>query len=334
VGFESGLSVAVTFGTAVLLLSAVATGGVYVFARRHLLDAPGNRSSHVRPTPRGGGAGPVAAFLTGTLAYAAVMGWPHPELMACLCSVGLVLGVLGFVDDWRGLSARLRYSIHLATALLAVWLVGAVAPAWLRFPPLGLVLSLIGFTALVNMYNFMDGLDGLVAGTSAVQFSFLAFWTGRTEWLLIASAFAGFLIWNFPPARIFMGDVGSTTLGAFAATAVLASWREVPALHWIVALPLVGDAIYTIVRRLLRSENLAVAHHSHIYQRLLRSGWSHRVITLWYVGLSLACGLLPTVMGAPGGLIGGAICVALVFVAERRFKRLGVPFTRPAAPSA
>jgi Fuc2NAc and GlcNAc transferase len=312
-----------------LAVSALATGVVFVFARRHLLDQPGQRSSHVRPTPRGGGAGALFGLLAGLALQRFAGSALEARTTACIVVSAVVLGALGFADDRYGLRASLRYPFHLGVAVFATWLAGPVTPSWLGPPFLGALVSVIGFTALVNLYNFMDGLDGLVAGTSVAQFAFLAVFTGRPEWALVATAFAGFLAWNFPPAKIFMGDVGSTALGALAGTAVLTSWQSVHPALWVVALPLLGDAFYTILRRLLRRENLAAAHHSHVYQRLLRSGLSHRAISAVYVALTLLCGLAGGYGETRGGVAAAVICLSALLAAERRISRLGVPFTRP-----
>jgi UDP-N-acetylmuramyl pentapeptide phosphotransferase/UDP-N-acetylglucosamine-1-phosphate transferase len=310
-------------------VSLAATRLVLSVARRRLIDRPGDRSSHAVPTPRGGGLGALAALLLALIASALARGRPSGALLALCAVVALVLGGVGLLDDARGLSRGFRYAAHLTVAAAAVAWFGPVAPAWLgpAAVPIGAAVTLVGFTALVNFYNFMDGMDGLVAGCAVVQFGFVGAWTGELAWLLVAAAFAGLLFWNLPPARIFMGDVGSTALGGLAGAAVVAHWHALPSHRWLVALPLVGDALYTIARRLARRENVLVAHHSHVYQRLLRSGWSHGRISALYVALTAACGSL-TVLERPGALLAVALCVSALVAAEARCAWLGVPFTR------
>jgi Fuc2NAc and GlcNAc transferase len=155
------------------------------------------------------------------------------------------------------------------------------------------LLTIIGMTAFINFYNFMDGLDGLVAGVTAVQLGFLALWLNQPILWLLVAALLGFLYWNWSPAKIFMGDVGSTTLGAVVAIAFLSS-NNTPASAWsaiAITLPLIGDAIYTLCRRLLRGENIFKAHRSHLYQRLQQSGWPHAQVATTYMGITFLIAL-------------------------------------------
>ena len=152
--------------------------------------------------------------------------------------------------------------------------------------------------------------------------------------LLPLAALAGFLGWNWAPARIFMGDVGSTALGALAVVAVLAGGGTT-AWCWyypVVALPLVGDAACTLVRRLLRGEDVLLAHRSHLYQRLVRAGWPHGRVASAYVALTLALGLLTAAWGGRGAAAGVALTVAAALAAERLLVRLGVPFSNVGEP--
>lgn len=269
---------------------------------QHLLDIPNERSSHTQPIPRGGGLGFLIAFaLTSAIAtYEGQMltgGWIR------LLQIGLILlplAILGMIDDQHGVPAGVRYLIHLLTAGVAIACFGDFPQPW--FTSLGVVgtviaftLSIIGMTALINFYNFMDGLDGLVAGVSAVQLSFLALYLNQPLFWLLVAALLGFLWWNWSPAKIFMGDVGSTVLGASVAIALLNGSNETnPIQAWsalAVTLPLVSDAIYTLVCRLSRRENIFQAHRTHLYQRLHQVGWSHAQVALTYIGLTLLCAL-------------------------------------------
>ena len=203
--------------------------------RRRLLDQPNARSSHSQPTPRGGGVAFVLLAAGTQLA------------MVALPLLALPLAVVGFLDDRHNLSAGLRYGVQLATALLVI----LASP--LPLPWLGLPLLLIAVTAVINFTNFMDGLDGLVSGCMAVAFSALALKLAAPWpiWWLVG-ALLGFLLWNWSPAKVFMGDVGSTFLGAVFAGLVLQapSWQEALGLL-LVATPLLGDAFLCVPRRLL-----------------------------------------------------------------------------------
>jgi len=292
-----------------ILSFALSWAGIRVVARRfsdQLIDVPNRRSSHTRPTPRGGGIAFVAAFLmTATLA-AILMNEEAdgtPSLLEGSILVLLPLWAVGTVDDARGLSVRLRYLVQLISAGLAVFLFGSfpgfdamlgqLGAPWL--PPL---LSVIAITALINFYNFMDGLDGLVGGCCAVQLTFFALYLNQPGWWLLVAALLAFLFWNWPPAKIFMGDSGSTVLGGAVALALLRA-PDASTMWWAgaVTAPLLGDAVFTLMRRLLKRENVFEAHKSHIYQRLNQSGWSHRRVAGSYVALTI---LIATFVGTRG----------------------------------
>ena len=265
--------------------------------KRRLLDQPNARSSHSQPTPRGGG---VAFVLVASAA--SVIGWfgsplpsepgfPGSQLaMAALSLLALPLAVVGFLDDRHNLRAGLRYGVQLATALLLI-LVSPLPLPWLALP-----LVLIAATAVINFTNFMDGLDGLVAGCMAVAIGAVAIALGAPwpVWALVGSLL-GFLLWNWSPAKVFMGDVGSTFLGAVFAGLVLQapSWPEVMGLL-LVATPLLGDAFLCVPRRLLAGQRVFQAHRLHLFQRLHQVGWPHARVSSLFIGATavLAIALL------------------------------------------
>jgi len=265
------------------------------FAHR-FMDLPTQRSSHTMPTPRGGGIAFVPAFL----AVAAVAAWvvpvedrgtvPAPYRVAMVL---LPLLLVGARDDSRGIPARVRYLVHLASGGLAVFWFGplpGLEPIFGGFgaPWLGAVVTVFTFTALINFYNFMDGLDGIVGGTSAVQLAFFAFYLHQPVWWLLVAALLAFLLWNRPPANIFMGDSGSTVLGGAVALA-LQHAPDAKTMWWAgaVTAPLLADAVFTLLRRLVQRENIFDAHKSHIYQRLNQSGWSHGRVSATYVAVTV-----------------------------------------------
>jgi Fuc2NAc and GlcNAc transferase len=281
--------------------------------RRRLLDQPNARSSHRQPTPRGGGVAFVVvaalACLIGSLAAAAspppgaVGGHAHLLVLPLLA---LPLAVVGFLDDRRNLPAGLRYGAQLLTALVLIVLsplatglpadlAGAGALAWL-LPLPAVTLLLIAVTAVINFTNFMDGLDGLVAGCMAVAFAALAIKL-PAPWPLwaLVGALLGFLLWNWSPAKVFMGDVGSTFLGAVFAGLVLQapSWPEALGLL-LVATPLLGDACLCVPRRLLAGQRVFQAHRLHLFQRLHQAGWPHARVSSLYIAATalLALALL------------------------------------------
>jgi UDP-N-acetylmuramyl pentapeptide phosphotransferase/UDP-N-acetylglucosamine-1-phosphate transferase len=289
------------------LLSLLAFGLSWLGARQilrrlgdRLIDVPNARSSHTKPTPRGGGIAFVGAFFVALGVASVIMpeqaGSDH--VFAKILLVLLPLWLVGALDDAGDITASLRFAVQLAAGALAVFwfgpfpgfddLLSSAAPSWASA-----IISVIAVTAIINFYNFMDGLDGLVAGTSAIQFVFLASYLSQPGWWPLVAALAGFLLLNWPPAKIFMGDSGSTVLGAAVALALL----QAPSARsmWCagaVTAPILGDATFTLIRRISKRENVLVAHKSHIYQRLAQSGWSHANVSAVYCGATLAIAVL------------------------------------------
>jgi len=276
---------------------------------RSLLDIPNARSSHTLPTPRGGGLAFVVAFLVAMLG----LGWGGyiaAVMLTSLLGAGGLVALIGFVDDHGHIAARWRLLGHFAAAAWGLaWLGGMppltvfglqLATAWL-----GVVIGLLYLVWLLNLYNFMDGIDG-IASIEAICVCLggsLLYWvTGHADatWLpmLLAAAVAGFLCWNFPPARIFMGDAGSGFLGiVLGLLALQAGWIN-PLLFWgwlILLGVFVVDATYTLVRRLLRGDKVYEAHRSHAYQYASRRHGSHRPVSLAVAAINLAW-LLPVAL--------------------------------------
>lgn len=253
--------------------------------RHRMLDQPNARSSHSHPTPRGGG---VAFVLVSCIA--SVLAWINsassassllPLVVAPL--LALPLALVGLVDDRHNLPASWRYGVQLATSLVVILVSPLVAPsvAWL---PL-LVLLLVAVTAVINFTNFMDGIDGMVAGCLAVAMTAAAIklvapWP---IWALVGSLL-GFLLWNWSPAKVFMGDVGSTFLGAVFALLVLqaSTWPEALGLL-LVATPLLGDACLCVPRRQMAGQRVFLAHRLHLFQRLQQAGWPHARVSCLYI---------------------------------------------------
>ena len=250
--------------------------------RHRLLDQPNVRSCHQKPTPRGGGfVFVLLAALASVFAAATSSG--------VVVLISLPLAVVGLLDDRFNLPSGLRYSVQLCTAfVLSVVspLVFGLTSAFGLFLWLPvLVVVVIAITAFINFTNFMDGLDGLVAacmlvvlGSAAIQFSL--------PWPIWAleGGMLGFLFWNWSPAKVFMGDVGSTFLGATFAGLLLQSpsWMDAFA-FLLVATPLLGDACLCVLRRLFAGHSVLQAHRLHLFQRLHQAGWSHQRVTVLYV---------------------------------------------------
>jgi UDP-N-acetylmuramyl pentapeptide phosphotransferase/UDP-N-acetylglucosamine-1-phosphate transferase len=181
-------------------------------------------------------------------------------------------------------------------------------------------------TALINFYNFMDGLDGLVAGITIIQLGFIALIGNQPLWFLMIAAIIGFLWWNWSPAKIFMGDVGSTFLGALVAIALLnyahnysvtQSWSALT-----ITLPIVGDTTYTLICRMRRGENIFQSHRTHLYQRLQKLGWSHSQVTISYMIFTSAIALNLYLFGNLGAWINLIITLLAIIILEMYFKQL------------
>ena len=256
-----------------------------------LTDVPNERSLHATATPRVGGLG----LLLGALPVAASLGGaPVVALAACAA----VLAAISAADDRRSLPIAVRLPAHVAAAAVAIL---AIASPEAARAGLGIVESALALAAIVwmaNLYNFMDGSDGLAGGMTLIGFGALALaavlarqWPLALACAAIASASSGFLAHNFPPARVFMGDAGSVPLGFLAGAlglhgALAGAWTI--ALPVIVFSPFIADATVTLARRVVRGEPFWKAHRSHHYQRLVLSGWSPRRLALGAYALMLA----------------------------------------------
>jgi UDP-N-acetylmuramyl pentapeptide phosphotransferase/UDP-N-acetylglucosamine-1-phosphate transferase len=303
--FETPISAAVAFSSFVLSALAsrwLATGGI----GSGPIDYPNERSLHVTPVPRSGGIA-VLAGLTLSLALLAVLGISAPQL-GWIAAAAAPVVVVAYLDDLGEVSRRLRL---LAQGIAAVILMAGglrwsllEVPGWTLALPLwsAVVLTLVYVVWLINLYNFMDGMDGLAAGMALFGFSAFAIlgWSGGEPIFALASvcvalAAAGFLTSNFPPARIFLGDSGSSCLGLLVAAFSL--WGTSLGLFplwsaWLAFSPFILDATWTLLARLIRGERFWEPHRSHHYQRLVLAGWSHRRTLLrayLLMGAAAAC---------------------------------------------
>jgi Fuc2NAc and GlcNAc transferase len=296
--------------------------GLLPLLRRGLLDQPNSRSSHCLPTPRGGGVAfvVVAAVASG---FSWSFGLTGPAVLLPLIVVPLAL--VGLLDDRLDLPASWRYGAQLFTAgllLVCSPLVHGVSGLALLYLPV----LLIAITAVTNFINFMDGLDGLVAGCMAVALTAagLQMQAALSLWALVGGLL-GFLIWNWSPARVFMGDVGSTFLGALFAGLVLQapSWPDALALL-LVATPLVGDACWCVIRRMLIGQPIFKAHRLHLFQRLHQAGWTHARISTLYM-LAMAVLALALMLGGLSSVI--MIAFAEIFVGIWLDQNVAVAFS-------
>jgi Fuc2NAc and GlcNAc transferase len=313
-----------------LVLSAALTGLVLRYSlSRSLMDIPNARSLHDAPTPRGGGLAFVAVFLA-ALAGLTFAGIVPGRLALALGPGGFIVALAGWLDDHGNLPVRLRLAVQFLAAALAVAALNgfeSLDVGWynIHLGFAGSVLASVGIVWMLNLYNFMDGIDG-IAGVEAVTTAFFAglflAWKGAPGLAVLcavlASATAGFLIWNWPPAKIFMGDVGSGFLGYVFAVMALSSEKAgaVPVLAWVLLLGVfVLDTTVTLILRLRRGETIWQAHRSHYFQRAVQAGCSHKSVTVWTGFLNVLLGALAAVALACPGLLLPAVAAGMMLLA-------------------
>jgi len=253
----------------------------------HASDHPNERSLHDAPRPRLGGIGVMIAALPFAAWHA---GGSLQVIVACAAG----LAIVSALDDLRSLAVAVRLAVHLGAAALAVFVL-VPASHWPLAASVAVVLAIAWMT---NLYNFMDGSDGLAGGMALIGFGACALAAAQADALqlavacaALASAAAGFLAWNFPPARVFLGDAGSIPLGFLAGTLGLSGFLTGAWPYWfpvLVFAPFIVDASLTFLRRLARREPVWRAHRSHYYQRLVLAGWPHRRVALAAYALMLA----------------------------------------------
>jgi Fuc2NAc and GlcNAc transferase len=314
---------------ALSLVCFVASAGLTWTARAaavhlNMLDSPNGRSSHVHVTPRGGGSAIVLTFYVGVIGL--MLTHRMSPALAAVFAPGLAVALVGWLDDRRGVGTVSRFVVHVAAAAAAVVALNRLAPA--SGTPLAvLILQTLAVAAAINFYNFMDGIDG-IAGVEAVSI-------GTVGWALLvirgmsasaplplaalslAAASAGFLVWNWPPARIFMGDVGSGFLGyAFAMLALSAAeTARTPLAAWIVLGGVFAvDATFTLFRRMMRGERWFAAHRSHAYQRASRHFQSHRAVTVVVLTINLVLGAFGAIIVANPATTAMAVAMALILL--------------------
>ncbi len=302
--------------TLVLLLST---------AGKEIQDVPNERSLHEAPVPRIGGVGMMAGILSGWALMLKLMDWWIVLPAAILFAVSLV-------DDMRGLSVKKRLAAHVAAALILVSGSGLAAQS-----PLLAAALLLATVWMTNLFNFMDGTDGLAGGMAFVGFTVYGAASlmhgDENQAMLnfaVSAAALGFLFHNFHPAKVFMGDAGSIPLGFLAAALGIWGWQHGTWPAWFPVLvfsPFIVDTTVTLIKRSLRGAKVTEAHREHYYQRLVQMGWGHRGVALAEYALMLAAGTSAVWAerqsgDVPWGLltVWAAIYTVLILVLENRWK--------------
>jgi UDP-N-acetylmuramyl pentapeptide phosphotransferase/UDP-N-acetylglucosamine-1-phosphate transferase len=210
----------------------------------------------------------------------------------------LPLALVGLLDDRQGLPATWRYVAQLTTAAALVSVSNISAPLWV------LLLCVVLITAIINFFNFMDGLDGLVAGCGCLLMAATSSWA-------MSGAIFGFLLLNWSPAKVFMGDVGSTFIGAVFGAIILQKQNYQDAINLaLVGFPLFADATMCLLRRFRKGENIFIAHRDHLFQRLNRVGWSHAQVASLYIGATALLVLAQKTYG----LMALLFCISVVII--------------------
>ncbi|OGT22372.1 MAG: glycosyl transferase [Gammaproteobacteria bacterium RBG_16_57_12] len=328
-----------------LLLAGVVSWALTGLLRRYalaknLLDLPNERSSHDVPTPRGGGVAIVLTFLI-ALPLSGLFVVLSTQFVWAVLGAGTCVALIGFLDDHGHIPARWRLLAHFVAAIWALAWLGGLPPlpvfgVMLDQGWAGYLLAAVYMVWLLNLYNFMDGIDG-IAGIEAVTvclggavlyiLSLASDVTGMVvPVLLLAAAVLGFLFWNFPKAKIFMGDAGSGFVGmVLGALSIQAAWVA-PELFWgwvILLGVFIVDATVTLVRRVVRGEKFYEAHRSHAYQHASRKYGSHVPVSLAFGAINLFW-LLPVaafvVMRWVDGVVGTVVAYSPLIVLAIRYK--------------
>ena len=280
---------------ATFLISFLLTGYMRHYAlKKNIIDNPNERSSHTVPTPRGGGVSIVITFL---LVLVGLMISHQLQLTTglILVAAGLGVAVLGFLDDHGHINSMLRLAIHFLIAIGAVSFLGGFSDVTLfngslHFGWFANIIAILFLVWLLNLYNFMDGINGIASVEAITTLLSLAFiyllldtqLSSELLFIFAASVF-GFVLWNFPKARIFMGDAGSGFLGLILGILALISLKTDPALFcaWLICLGVfIVDATFTLIRRVINGHKMYDAHRSHAYQYASRKYNSHTTVTI------------------------------------------------------
>lgn len=292
-------------------LAGAAGFGLTYLVRRYALakavvDVPNERSLHKVPTPRGGGLSIVISVIGAVLGLAAA-GYMPWRIALGYAIGGSAVALIGWMDDHAPVRARVRAAVHFGAAAVFLWAIGglpalAIGPSSVPLSAAGYALGVVGIVWVINLYNFMDGIDGIAGSEAAIAAGAAAAvlaWRGSFALSVLCAVLAassmGFLGWNWSPAKIFMGDVGSGFLGfMFGALAVHGERSgDLPAVGWMILLAVfVFDATATLVRRLLRGERVYLPHKSHAYQRAVQSGLTHAQVSGLVVGANLVLAIL------------------------------------------
>ncbi|WP_049557967.1 MraY family glycosyltransferase [Yersinia kristensenii] len=313
------------------MLSTILTLVLRKYAlKNNIIDTPNSRSSHITPTPRGGGVAIVVSFLCGIALFYFQGYLPLLTVIGLVVSGG-VIALVGFWDDHGHIAARWRLLAHFSAAAFLLFCLGGfpvliVSGVVVNLGILGNLFGLLFLVWMLNLYNFMDGIDGLASAqavTTSIGAIVIYFISGYhvdlSSYLvlgLLASTVLGFLLWNFPPAKIFMGDAGSGFLGLIIGSlAISAGWIETKFFFcWLILLGLfIVDATWTLVRRVISGFKVYEAHRSHGYQILSRRFKGHLPVTLSAITINIIW-LFPIALLVGIDIINPIIAIIIAYI--------------------
>jgi Fuc2NAc and GlcNAc transferase len=285
----------------VLIGSALLTGWLKNYAiRNYVLDVPNERSLHNSPTPRGGGLA-IIIFIFFAIAYSFYVKSITLNVVLALAG-GVIVAATGLLDDHKNLSAKFRIIIYTIASIIALFFTNSEYNLYEEFDSIYIktafyIITTISIVWLINLFNFMDGADGFAAiqAICASLFSGFLFWDANQETMALVSmcifcSTCGFLYWNWPPAKIFMGDVGSCTLGfLFGVMAIIGyATNSISFFVWFILLSIfICDSTFTLLMRIAKKEKWYKAHKSHAYQKIVLSGVSHKTLGLFSLGVNI-----------------------------------------------
>ena len=281
-----------------------------------LIDRPNERSSHKIPKPTAGG----IIFVLVSTTFITLKGYYVP--LICL-----PLALVGFLDDLFFLNAGLRYFIQVLTAISLI----KISPLVQNFESIPIIAMIFLYivliliiTGIINFCNFMDGLDGLLTGCMIIIFALICF-SSNPELIPLVGSLLGFLAWNWSPSKIFMGDVGSTFLGAvFCGIIFQSSTFEYTFAYLLIASPLLFDSSICVIRRYFAKQNIFEPHCLHLFQRLHQSGWSHSKVSILYITATTFLGVNYSLFGLQTLIILSILTLLVGFIIDKKF---AIPFS-------
>jgi len=264
-----------------------------IAARYNVVDVPNQRSSHTQITPRGGGLAIVITWYIGISVLFIYNQISDHLYYALLC--GVLLAVISLIDDVINLSPKIRLLVQISVVIGAFVLLKGIKPielfnAQFDYKFLLYPLAIVGMIWFINLYNFLDGIDGYVSIEAIFIALAIFIFTANVIVIVLAASVLGFLVWNWPKAKIFMGDVGSTQLGFILVVLGIYfhNQNELSILYWLLlTAPFWFDATFTLFRRWRNKENISVAHKKHAYQRIVQAGFSHLKTDIWLICINV-----------------------------------------------